>query len=152
MVWVIQCIYVHIHLASEYCRYGLFQKKNQTGWVEDIRFSKRPGIFHFCTFSLEIPDKAKFHPWKFLEIVLELRFLGNLKTKNQDPWKFCINFSSSSLEIHLRSYWTLEIISHAIWYPWKFHILNPSVCLFFWIAHYTLSHWMISLFRRVTLK
>ena len=104
MVWVIQCIHVHIHLASEYCRYGLFQEKKQTGWVKDILFWKRPGIFHFYTFSLEIPDKAKLHPWKFHEIVLELSFLGNLKTKNQDPWKFCINFSSSTLEIPLRFY------------------------------------------------
>ena len=66
---------------------GLFQKKTNKRGVEDIVFSKPPGIFRFFTLPLEFPDKKE---------------LGNSKRKIQDPSKFPIIFSWSPLEIPLR--------------------------------------------------
>ena len=44
----------------------------QTGrGVEDILFDKPPGIFHFFTLPLEIPDKTKLNPWIFHKIVID---------------------------------------------------------------------------------
>ena len=59
-----------------------------------------PGIFHFFTLTLEIPDKTKINPWIFHKIV-SARSLGNAKAKNKDPCKFHIIFSWSPLEIPL---------------------------------------------------
>ena len=75
---------------------GLFQKKNQTGGVEDI-LEPPLRIFHFFTLPLEILDKTKLHPLEIQQICV--RSHGNSKTKNQDPWKFHIIFSWSPLEI-----------------------------------------------------
>ena len=45
-------------------------EKIQTGcWVYTI-LKKSPEIFRFVTLLMEIPDKMKFHPWKFHQIVL----------------------------------------------------------------------------------
>ena len=33
-------------------------------------FGKTPGMFHFLTLTLEIPDKTKLNPWIFHKIVL----------------------------------------------------------------------------------
>ena len=71
----------------------------EEGEVEDM-FWKPSGISHIFTLSLEIPDKSKFHLWKFHKFVLGPS--GNSKAKNQDLcWKFHIIFSSP-LEIPLR--------------------------------------------------
>ena len=48
-----------------------------------------PGIVHFFTLTLEIPDKTKLHPWKFQIIVLD--------SKNQDLWLPEILHAISSL-------------------------------------------------------
>ena len=64
------------------------EKKNRgKGWggvgggVEDILFRKLPGIFHFFTLPLEIPDRTKLHPWKSHKIVLDPLKIPRPKTK-----------------------------------------------------------------------
>ena len=79
---------------------GLFQKKTNRGF-EDILFWKKPWDF-FC-FSL--------YPWKFqakqssapgnLVKLCMLQPLEISSPQNQDPWKFQMNFSWSTLEIPL---------------------------------------------------
>ena len=83
-------------------------------------FEKNPGIFHFFTLPLEIPDKTKLTPWIFHKIVLDLLEIPRPKTKTLGnstlfflghPWKFHMLF---------------------LWYSSKFYILNPSCLDFFW--------------------
>ena len=65
-------------------------KKNQTGRVEDILFYFTLGNFRQNKASpLEIPKNFVIS-------------LGNSKVKNQDPWKFHIICSWSTLEVPLR--------------------------------------------------
>ena len=61
-------------------------------------FGKPPGIFHFLTLTLEIPDKTMLNPWIFNKIVL--RSLGNLKSKKKDPWKLHLIFIGHRWKFH----------------------------------------------------
>ena len=50
----------------------LFQKiSKQGGGLRIYFFDKPPGIFHFFTLPLEIPDKTKLNPWIFHKIVID---------------------------------------------------------------------------------
>ena len=69
---------------------GLFQKKSKQRRLRIYLFENSPGIFHFFTLSLEIPDKARLNSWIFHKIVKNTKtppgnstsfFLGH-------PWKF----------------------------------------------------------------
>ena len=50
--------------------FGYSRKNPNRGCWGHTFLKKIPGIFRFVTFSLEIPDKLKLHPWKFHQIVL----------------------------------------------------------------------------------
>ena len=76
-----------------------------------------PGIFHFFTLSLEIPDKIKLHPWKFHKIIFNT--LEIQKPKSKTPWKFHIILSWSHLEIPL----SVKGLSERV------RMANQSVCL-----------------------
>ena len=43
-----------------------------------------PEIFHLFTFPLEIPDKAKLHPWKFHKIMLDPLKIPRQKIKTPE--------------------------------------------------------------------
>ena len=60
-----------------------FQKKSRKGGVGlRIYFCENsPGIFHFFTLPLEIPDKTKLNPWIFHKIVLDPLEIPRPKTK-----------------------------------------------------------------------
>ena len=65
---------------------GLFQKKFKQvrgrGVGLKIFFCENsPGIFHFFTLPLEIPDKTKLNPWMFHKIVLDPLEISRPKTK-----------------------------------------------------------------------
>ena len=106
---------------------GYSRKKiKQGGWR---LFWKLPGIFHFFTLPLEIPDKIKLYPRKFHKIAL-------------DPLE--ISKKSRPLEIPLYFYLvTVENSTSFLINPWKFHMLSvipleipisstpPHPCLFF---------------------
>ena len=68
---------------------GLFQKKNPNRGLR-IYFFENPGVFHFFTLTLEIPDKTKPSPWIFHRIVLDPLEIPIQKT---DPWNFHIILS-----------------------------------------------------------
>ena len=76
-----------------------------------------PGIFHFFTLSLEIPDKIKLHPWKIHKIIFNT--LEIQKPKSKTPWKFHIILSWSHLEIPL----SVKGLSERV------RMANQSVCL-----------------------
>ena len=74
------------------------------GWVGlRIYFLENPpGIFHFLTLPLEIPDKTKLNPRIFHKIVLDPVELPRPKTKTPanstlfflgQPWKFHFIFN-----------------------------------------------------------
>ena len=46
-----------------------------------ILFWKPPWNFSFLTLPLEIPDKTKFHPWKFCKSLLDILEIPRPKTK-----------------------------------------------------------------------
>ena len=56
-------------------------EKIKTGGVEGILFEKTPGIVRFVTLPWEIPDKMKFRPWKFHQIVSHPLEFPRPKTK-----------------------------------------------------------------------
>ena len=63
---------------------GLFQKKIKMGGWRGLRIyfcENSPGIFHFFTLPLEIPDKTKLNPWIFHKIVLDPLEIPRPKTK-----------------------------------------------------------------------
>ena len=107
--------------------WGYSRKKTNRGGkgVEDILFWKPPGIFHFFILPLEIPEKTKLQPWKFHKIVLDSLFflvtLWNSTSFLINPWKFRSLF---------------------IWYPWKFHILNPACLVLFWSFELGTGAWV----------
>ena len=67
-------------------------------------FEKDPWNFYrFDTLPLKITEKMKAHPL-LLDIVQNcVRPIGISKNKNQDPWKFHMIFSWTSLEIWLKN-------------------------------------------------
>ena len=90
-----------------------------------------PGICHIFTPENSRQNKAQ----PLLDMPQNcVKSLGNSKPKNKDPWpwKFHIIFSwspfgnSTSFLINPSKFRMLFL-----WYPLKFHILNPSACLDF---------------------
>ena len=72
-------------------------EKSKQGGLRVYYFEKTPGIFHFFTLPLEIPDKTKLNPWIFHKIVLAILEISRPKTKTPGnstlfflghPWKF----------------------------------------------------------------
>ena len=66
------------------------------GGVEDL-FEIPPGIFHFFTLPLEVPDKTKINHWIFHKVMLDPLEIPRPKTKTpgnstlfflDHPWKF----------------------------------------------------------------
>ena len=84
-------------------------RKNPNGGLR-IYFFENPGIFHFFTLPMEIPDKTKLSAWIFHRIVLDPLEIPRPKT---DPWNFHIIFSWSPFGNSI-----LLLIN-----PWKFHML-----------------------------
>ena len=116
-------------------------EKIQKGGIEDIIFPKPPRNFSFFTLRLEIPDKTKFNPCIFHNIVLEPLEIPRPKTKT--PGNSALLFLGHPWKFHFVFNWPLKI-PHAISliYTWEFHILKlppPAPCLdffcFFWKAH-----------------
>ena len=52
----------------------------------------------FFLYLLEISGKTKLHPWEFGKIMY-VSFLWNFQAKNQDLWKFSLNFSWFPLDV-----------------------------------------------------
>ena len=93
------------------CRVGVLNNTIQWAIPEKIQtrgelriyfFENYPGIFHFFTLPLEIPDKTKLSPWIFHKIVLEPLEIPRPKTKTPGnstlfflghPWKFHFIFN-----------------------------------------------------------
>ena len=75
-------------------------EKIKTGVMRIYFFEKLPGIFHFFTLPLKIPDKTKLNPWIFHKIVLDPLETPKPKTKTPEnstsflinPWKFHMLF------------------------------------------------------------
>ena len=80
-----------------YCR------KNPNRWgrggVEDILFWTPPGILHFFTLPLEIPNKTKLNPWIFHKIVLDSLAIPTPKTKPLEipHYFFLVTLGNSTL-------------------------------------------------------
>ena len=113
---LVRCPFCHLFI-------GLLQKKSKQEWggwglvargrgVEDILFWSPPGIFHFFTLPLEIPDKTKLSPWTLHRIVLDPLKIPRPKTQT-DRWNFHITFFWSPYGNSI-----LFLIN-----PWKFHML-----------------------------
>ena len=112
--------------------------------VEHILFWKNPWNFSFFNFTPGNSRQSKALP---LEIQQNCgRSLGNSKAKNQDPWKFPHYFFSRSAfgksTLFLINRWEFHMLFH--WYPWKFHMLNPPLFVFFWKSPFlrqVKAHW-----------
>ena len=94
---------------------GLFQKKSKQGRLRIYFLENPPGIFHFLTLSLEIPDKTKLNPLIFHTIVLASIPVVRNPTipKTETP-------GNSTFFLGHRGNSTLFLIN-----PWKFHMLFP---------------------------
>ena len=137
---------VRYYVPKHFWRTVGYSRKNPNNEVKNTLFwKKNPGIFRFITLPLEICEKTSFVPWKFCEMVQHPR---NSKVKNQDPWKFHMNFSWTTLEIPLLFLidpWNFHRLF--LQYLSKFYVLNPLPCLdFFWnspICHSIFSSHLI---------
>ena len=98
---------------------------------------KPPGIFHFFTLTLKIPDKTKLSSWIFHNIVLDPLEVSRPKIKTPviPHYFFLVTLGNSTS--FLINPWKFHMLF--LWYHWKFHILNParlpsppSVSFFFW--------------------
>ena len=100
----------------------------QGGW--GYTFLKRtPGIFHFFTLPLEIPDKTKVNPGIFLKIVQDSLEIPRAKTKNPgNSTLFCLGHTLKFLFVFNEP---LEI-PHAIsLIPLEIAYLQPHLVDFF---------------------
>ena len=83
---------------------GLFQKKSKQGggvWVGGFRtyfLEKKPWGFLVFLCTTRNSGKIKLYPCKFGKTMYDTS-LANFKDKNQDPWKFHMNFSWYLLEV-----------------------------------------------------
>ena len=87
-------------------------EKKQTGegggGLKTYFFENPPWNFSFFTLPLEIPYKAKLHPWKFHKIVLDPLKILRPKTKTPKNSTLCF-----------------------LLHPWKFHfVFNWHCCTF----------------------
>ena len=99
---------------------GLFQKKIKMGGGRGLRIyfcENSPGIFHFFTLPLEIPDKTKLNPWIFHKIVLD----------PFSPWKFQ---DQKQRPMEIPHYFFLVTLGNSTSFlinPYKFHVLFFSL-------------------------
>ena len=107
--------------SSQLLWMGYSRKKNWgVGWLGH-KFLKKPlEVFLFFFVPLEISGQVKLYPWKFGKI-MNVISLANFKTKDQDPWKFHMNFSWSSLEIRC-CFYSWKFCRLFLGYPLKFYI------------------------------
>ena len=108
---------------------GLFQKKIQTGGLRIHFFENRPGIFHFFTIPLEIPDKRKFNPWIIHKIVLDSLEIPRPKTTTPGNSTLFFLVTLGNSTSFLLNPWKFRMLF--LWYPLKSHILNLRFN-FFW--------------------
>ena len=96
--------------------------KNQTR-IEDILFWTQKRNFRFVTFILTNSRENKLSLQEILQKFCKIvTHFGNSKVKNEDPWKFHMNFSWIPLEIPLPFLFTTRISAFFLQYPWKFHL------------------------------
>ena len=120
-----------------YSNWGLlFQKNIKQGGLSTYFLEKSPGIFHFITLPLEIPNKTKLHPWKFHKIMLHPLEITRPKT---NTWR--------KLQIVFSFLVTPGNFTSFLINPWKFHMLflltrgnsipsTPPCLVFFWNSPY----------------
>ena len=86
------------HVTMSYSRKKQKKSKKVGGWGYTF-LKKKTWNFYICHFNLgNFREKKISAPKMFRNYVASL---GNPKVKNQDPWKFCMFFSWSPLEIAL---------------------------------------------------
>ena len=77
-------------------------QKIQTGGLMIYFYENPPGIFHFFTLAMEIPDKTKLNPSILHKLVLNHLEIPRPKTKSpgnstlffiNHPWKFHFVFN-----------------------------------------------------------
>ena len=122
---------------------GYSRTNRNRGVVEDTLFWKT--LLEFFIF-LRYPGNSrqnKAQSWIFHKIVLHLLEIPRPKTKTPlAVLKFHITFSwfghLGNSASFLISTWKFHVLF--LWYPWKFHILNPCVWIFSWIAQWPLTN------------
>ena len=106
----------------------------QTGWVVDILFWNSPsGIFRFVTLPLEIPEKAKFHPWKFCKIVCQPLEIPRSKTKTQENFTLVFLYKTAISSIFFNCTLGFPCALSSIPLEWKFHVFNPWLMFGFFL-------------------
>ena len=102
---------------------------NKRGWGHNF-WKKTPGIFRFVTLPLEVSDKMKLIPGNSTKLCYtHCNFQGQNPRPIEIPYDFfwmtpvnAISFCIDPKNFHILF----------IQYPWKFHVVNLPVCIFFW--------------------
>ena len=118
--------------SSQLLWIGLFQKKFKGVWGHTF-LGKALKLLLLFSVPLEIPGKAKLHPWKF-GIIINVTSLRNSKAKKSRPLEILHDFFLVSLGIStlfLINPWKLCMLFYE--YSWKLHVLTlpPSLFGFF---------------------
>ena len=115
-----------VKIAKKIDIVGLFQEKSKKrGWGYTFHFTLRNSRERESNLSsLEILRNCVTPFWNF-------------KVKNQDPWKLhdFFLYRPRNFTFLLIDSWKFYIFF--LHYPWKFHVLNPCPCLyFFWNSQF----------------
>ena len=105
-----------------------YSRKIQTGRGVGLRiycFENPHGIFNFFILSLEVPGKTKFNPCISYKVVLDpLEIPQGQKQRPLEISHFFLVTLGNSTSFLINS-WKFHSMWLFLWYPWKFHILNP---------------------------
>ena len=123
-----------VNISNKIVNVGLFQEKSkQGGWR--YTFLKTPLEFLACHFILRYSRENKLSTLEILQNFVTP--LVNFKFKNQEPRKlhdFFLYILENSTSF-LNDPWNFQMFF--LQYLWKFHVLNPRLCLdFFWNSHF----------------
>ena len=116
------------HKPWKYIKWAILEKSKQEGeWGWGYTVLKISMEFLiFFTLSLEVPGKTKFNPCISYKVVLDPLEIpqGQKQRPLEISHYFFLGTLGNSTSFLINS-WKFHSMWLFLWYPWKFHILNP---------------------------
>ena len=116
------------HKPWKYIKWAILEKSKQEGeWGWGYTVLKISMEFLiFFTLSLEVPGKTKFNPCISYKVVLDpLEIPQGQKQRPLEISHYFFLVTLGNSTSFLINSWKFHSMWLFLWYPWKFHILNP---------------------------